>query len=184
MKFTLESGKKGLRIRREILNASGFQHEEALDVHGMDHTIVILEEKMTAGELVRSIHSLKNLASDLLVHLAKVCGPCERCETPCPCTLAEDCIQPIFGNLRLQESLFRPLQPPERDCPAPPGQRGGPQMVPASLGSPGWKAQPPVRRGSLRSAAGSTDPPDSDGVPSPGPVRPGALRRGPVQAGL
>lgn len=43
MKFTLETGKKGLRIRREILNASGFQHEEALDVHGMDHTIVILE---------------------------------------------------------------------------------------------------------------------------------------------
>jgi transposase-like protein len=36
MKFTLESGKKGLRIRREILNASGFQHEEALDVHGED----------------------------------------------------------------------------------------------------------------------------------------------------
>ena len=90
MKFTLETGKKGLRIRREILNASGFQHEEALDVHGMDHTIVILEEKMTAGELVRSIHSLKNLASDLLVHLAKVCGPCERCEAPCPCTLEEE----------------------------------------------------------------------------------------------
>ena len=32
MKFTLETGKKGLRIRRKILNASGFQHEEALDV--------------------------------------------------------------------------------------------------------------------------------------------------------
>ena len=34
MKFTLEIGKKGLRIRREILDASGFAREEALSVRG------------------------------------------------------------------------------------------------------------------------------------------------------
>ncbi|WP_204789763.1 hypothetical protein [Oscillibacter sp. CU971] len=90
MKFTLDIGKKGLRIRKEILDASGFQKENALDIHGLDHAVVILEEKMTAEEMVRAIHSLKDLASDLLVHLAKVCGPCEHCETPCPCAQAEE----------------------------------------------------------------------------------------------
>ncbi len=89
MKFTLDIGKKGLRVRKEILDASGFQKEDALDVHGLDHAVVVLEEAMTAEEMVRTIHSLKDLASDLLVHLAKVCGPCEHCETPCPCLQAE-----------------------------------------------------------------------------------------------
>ena len=89
MKFTRDIGKKGLRVRKEILDASGFQKEDALDVHGLDHAVVVLEEAMTAEEMVRTIHSLKDLASDLLVHLAKVCGPCEHCETPCPCLQAE-----------------------------------------------------------------------------------------------
>ncbi len=93
MKFTLDIGKKGLRVRKEILDASGFQKEDALDVHGLDHAVVILEEKMTAEEMVRTIHSLKDLASDLLVHLAKVCGPCEHCENPCPCTREEEPVQ-------------------------------------------------------------------------------------------
>ncbi len=93
MKFTLDIGKKGLRVRKEILDASGFQRETALDVHGLDHAVVILEEKMTAEEMVRAIHSLKDLASDLLVHLAKVCGPCEHCESPCPCAQEEEPLQ-------------------------------------------------------------------------------------------
>ena len=85
MQFTLEIGKKGLRVRREILNASGFQREEALDVHGKEQAIVIMKKEMTAMELVNTIQSLKDLASDLLIHLAKVCGPCEHCEGSCPC---------------------------------------------------------------------------------------------------
>ena len=48
MQFTLEIGKKGLRVRREILNASGFQREEALDVHGKEQPIVIMKKEMTA----------------------------------------------------------------------------------------------------------------------------------------
>ena len=43
--------------------------------------------------MVRAIHSLKDLASDLLVHLAKVCGPCEHCESPCPCAQEEEPLQ-------------------------------------------------------------------------------------------
>ena len=104
MKFTLDIGKKGLRVRKEILDASGFQKEDALDVHGLDHAVVVLEEAMTAEEMVRTIHSLKDLASDLLVHLAKVCGPCEHCETPCPCLQAEKQVpvpEELLGNADL-----------------------------------------------------------------------------------
>lgn len=100
MKFTLDIGKKGLRVRKEILDASGFQKEDALDVHGLDHAVVVLEEAMTAEEMVRTIHSLKDLASDLLVHLAKVCGPCERCEGGCPCMEEEP-------RIRLPEDLLK-----------------------------------------------------------------------------
>lgn len=77
MKLTLEITKKGLRIRKEILNASGFHRETALDVRGMEQAVVAMKKEMTAMELVNAIHSLKDLASDLLVHLAKICGPCE-----------------------------------------------------------------------------------------------------------
>jgi len=93
MRFALDIGKKGLRVRKDTLDASGFQRENTLDVHGLDHAVVALEKEMTAEEMVRTIHSLKDLASDLLVHLAKVCGPCEHCENPCPCTQAEETVQ-------------------------------------------------------------------------------------------
>ena len=42
MKLNLEITKKGLRIRKEILNASGFHREAALDVHGMEQAIVVM----------------------------------------------------------------------------------------------------------------------------------------------
>lgn len=84
MKFVLEPGKKGLRIRREIVDASGFLGNEALAVHGEEYAIVILKEKMTAMELVKTIQSLKDLASGLLIYLAQVCGSCEHCEGGCP----------------------------------------------------------------------------------------------------
>ena len=85
MKLSLEITKKGLRIRKEILNASGFHREAALDVHGMEQAIVVMKKEMTAMELVNTIQSLNDLASGLLIHLTKVCGPCERCEGGCPC---------------------------------------------------------------------------------------------------
>ena len=78
MKFTLETGKKGLRIRKEILDASGFAREDALNVCGEENAVVILKKQMTAMELVNTIQSLKDLTADLLVYLAKLCGPCTR----------------------------------------------------------------------------------------------------------
>lgn len=100
MQFTLEIGKKGLRVRREILNASGFQREEALDVRGMEQAVVIMKREMTAMELVQAIHSLSGLAAGLLNHLKKVCDPCEHCEGGCPydkpdfrCSLDENLLE-------------------------------------------------------------------------------------------
>ncbi len=51
MKLTLEITKKGLRIRKEILNASGFHREAALDVRGMEQAIVVMKKEMTAMEM-------------------------------------------------------------------------------------------------------------------------------------
>lgn len=99
MKLTLGIAKKGLRVRKELLNASGFQGEAALDVHGREQAIVVMKKEMTAMELVNTIQSLKDLASDLLVHLAKVCGPCEHCEGGCPCMGDEQ-------RVRLPEDLL------------------------------------------------------------------------------
>ena len=39
------------------------------------------------------------VASDLLIHLAKVCGPCEHCEGGCPCMEDEQ-------RVRLPEDLL------------------------------------------------------------------------------
>ncbi len=99
MKFTLDIGKKGLRIRKEILDASGFQRDAALDVCGSDHAIVIMKGKMTAMELVNTIQSLGGLAYQLSSHLAKICGPCEHCEDGCPYTKEETRIHLSDGVL-------------------------------------------------------------------------------------
>lgn len=99
MKFTLETEKKGLSIRREILDASGFGHGEALAVHAGENAVVIMKEEMTAMELVGSFQSLSGLASGLLTHLTKVCDPCEHCEGGCPCAKDE-------GSVRLSDEVL------------------------------------------------------------------------------
>lgn len=84
MTFILEPGKKGLRIRREIVDASGFAGNEALAVHGEEHAIVVMKEEMTAMELLQSIQSLSALASGMMACLAHICGSCGHCEGGCP----------------------------------------------------------------------------------------------------
>lgn len=93
MKFTLEVPDKRLEIRSEILDAANLRGSTALEVHTGENTVVLLKEQMTAMELVQAIQSLKDLTSDLLVHLAKACGPCEHCEAVCPCTKDDGPIQ-------------------------------------------------------------------------------------------
>ena len=40
MKFTLDIGKKGLRVRKEILDASGFQKETALEELMIEEAVI------------------------------------------------------------------------------------------------------------------------------------------------
>lgn len=93
MKFTLEVPDAGLNIRREILDAAGLHGGTVLEVHTGEIAVVLLKEQMTAMEMIQAIQSLKNLTSDLLVHLAKACGPCKHCEEVCPCTRDDSPIQ-------------------------------------------------------------------------------------------
>lgn len=86
MKFTLDIGKKGLRLRKEILDASGFQREAALDAHGAEQAIVLLKKEMTAMELIQAVQSLGTLSYQLTSHLEKICGSCEHCKDGCPYT--------------------------------------------------------------------------------------------------
>jgi len=99
MKFTLEPEKKGLIIRREILDASGFGDDGALAVHAGENAVVLMKEEMTAMELVRTFQSLHGLTAGLLIHLTKVCDPCEHCEGGCPCAGGDECVRLSDGLL-------------------------------------------------------------------------------------
>ena len=57
----------------------GFDNEDKLALHTDKDTLVILKEKMTVIELVRSIDALGKMASSLTVALAKACGVCNNC---------------------------------------------------------------------------------------------------------
>ncbi len=67
-----------------VFTAGGMKPGQALELHTSEDTAVFLKETMTATELVRSIQSLKTLAADLVVCLAKACGPCDSCKDGCP----------------------------------------------------------------------------------------------------
>ena len=56
--------------------------------------MVWLDRGMGELELVGAIQSLRVLTTDLLVHLAKVCGPCDNCGAACPCMGDEEALRP------------------------------------------------------------------------------------------
>ncbi len=71
--------------REELLTVCGFQRDQPLTAHGREGAIVITRSRMTAGELLETIESLKDAAEDLLVRLAKICGWCSVGESGCTC---------------------------------------------------------------------------------------------------
>ena len=50
----------------------------------LEHAAVIMKQQMNAMELLTTAEALNKLAAELIIHLAKVCGFCEGCETACP----------------------------------------------------------------------------------------------------
>lgn len=78
-KFTKNTTKKKLVIPNTVLDLSGLEKGEPVEIQALDNAVVILRKEMTAMELVRAIDSLQGTVLDLTQHLTDVCGPCEDC---------------------------------------------------------------------------------------------------------
>ena len=66
------------------MKLSGFESSGKVELHASEDTLVVLKQRMTAMELLRAARSLQKLATDLHVHLARVCGHCDGCDGECP----------------------------------------------------------------------------------------------------
>lgn len=84
MKFLKETTSKGIQIPAAAMKLSGFEPECKVELHVSKDALVVLKQRMTAVELLRAAKSLQKLATDLHVHLARVCGPCNGCDGECP----------------------------------------------------------------------------------------------------
>ncbi len=78
-KFTKNTTKKKLVIPNVVLELSGLEKGEPVEIRTVDDAVVILRKEMTAMQMVRAIDSLQSTVLDLTEHLADVCGPCEDC---------------------------------------------------------------------------------------------------------
>ena len=81
--FTKGTTKKKLVIPNLIMEQSGFEKGKMVEIHALTDAVVILKKEMTAMELVHAIDQLQRMSTDLTVHLAQVCGPCEGCDGEC-----------------------------------------------------------------------------------------------------
>lgn len=79
MRFVKENTGTGIAVPAAVLRLSGMGEEPRLELHVLDKAVLLLEERMTAMELVTAIHSLYRQTLDLLAHLAEVCGSWEDC---------------------------------------------------------------------------------------------------------
>lgn len=85
MEFVKEVSLKGVYVPVGALKLSKLSHDEPMEMHTLDHVLVLMKKQMTAPELLDAAHSLADAASELLNHLAEVCGPCGDCgKDGCP----------------------------------------------------------------------------------------------------
>ena len=76
-RFTKETTKKKLVIPNAVLEMSGLEKGEPVEIRAADAAVIILRKGMTAMGIIRAVDSLQRLAVELSQHLAGVCGPCE-----------------------------------------------------------------------------------------------------------
>ena len=92
-KFTNWTSEKGFRIPAAALELAGIEEGEKLDFHVAEDVIVTLKHRMTAMEMISSIHALNELSNKLVKELVKVCDTCDMCDTDydyvCPCLLTK-----------------------------------------------------------------------------------------------
>ncbi len=79
MRFVKENTGAGVTVPAAVLRLSGMEEEPRLELHALDKAVLLLEERMTAMELVTAIHALYRQTLELLAHLAEVCGTWEDC---------------------------------------------------------------------------------------------------------
>lgn len=90
MRCTADLHRMSLRIPGVALKISGFEGQTQAEYRPLDNVIVVLKKRMTAPELLTAVEQLNGVATELLLHLDKVCGPCEECVDGCLCGESED----------------------------------------------------------------------------------------------
>mgnify|MGYP000836950042 CR=1 FL=1 len=108
MKFNKQINNGTLLIPGGAFKISGFEGGEKVEIHTLDSAVVVLKKQMTTMELIQAMDALHRLATELTVHLARVCGTCDDCEDGCPFDDLED------GMLELPDYLIhKPDTSPE-----------------------------------------------------------------------
>ena len=90
MKFIKEITSRGLLIPMVAAQLAKFKAGDRVEYRPLDHVIVVLKKRMTAPELLTAVEQLQSVATELLLHLDRVCGPCEDCPDGCLCGESED----------------------------------------------------------------------------------------------
>ena len=90
MKFIKEITPRGLLLPMVAARLAKFKAGDRVEYRPLDHVIVVLKKRMTAPELLTAVEQLNGVATELLLHLDRVCGPCEECEDGCLCGETED----------------------------------------------------------------------------------------------
>lgn len=100
MKFNKQINNGTLLIPGGAFKISGFEGGEKVEIHTLDSAVVVLKKQMTTMELIQAMDALHRLATELTVHLARVCGTCDDCEDGCPFDDLEDGMLelPDYGN--------------------------------------------------------------------------------------
>lgn len=90
MKFIKEITSRGLLIPMVAARLAKFKAGDRVEYRPLDNVIVVLKKQMTAPELLTAVEQLNGVATELLLHLDRVCGPCEECPDGCLCGESED----------------------------------------------------------------------------------------------
>ena len=90
MKFIKEITSRGLLLPLVAARLAKFKAGDKVEYRPLKGTMVVLKKRMTAPELLTAVEQLNGVATELLLHLDRVCGPCEECEDGCLCGETED----------------------------------------------------------------------------------------------
>lgn len=105
MKFNKQINNGTLLIPGGAFKISGFEGGEKVEIHTLDSAVVVLKKQMTTMELIQAMDALHRLATELTVHLARVCGTCDDCEDGCPFDDLEDGMLELPDYLREEAGI-------------------------------------------------------------------------------